>query len=57
MQEYMDNGANLGWLIDLKRKQVEIYRTGQLKEVLSAPSCLSGEQVLPGFLLDLRQIL
>lgn len=47
MQEYMDNGARLGWLIDPKGKQVEIYRQGQEKEVRLAPTSLYGEQVLP----------
>ena len=57
MQEYMDNGALLGWLIDPKGKQVEIYRQGQEKEVLQAPTSLSGEDVLPGFVLHLNRIL
>lgn len=57
MQEYMSNGAHLGWLINPKAQQVEIYRQGQEKEVLQAPTSLSEEQVLPGFVLDLRGIL
>ena len=58
MQEYIDNGVRLGWLLDLQTKQVEIYRQGQDKEVLSSPTNLSGEEVLlPGFVLDLRGIL
>jgi len=57
MQEYIDNGVRLGWLIDPKTKQVEIYRQGQNKEVLSSPTNLSGEEVLPGFVLDLKEIL
>jgi Uma2 family endonuclease len=57
MQEYMDNGARLGWLLNPQDQQVEIYRQGQDKEVLSAPTSLSGEEVLPGFVLDLRGIL
>ncbi|MBV8883553.1 MAG: Uma2 family endonuclease [Chroococcidiopsidaceae cyanobacterium CP_BM_RX_35] len=57
MQEYIDNGAHLGWLLDPQTKQVEIYRQGQDKEVLSAPTSLSGEDILPGFVLDLRGIL
>jgi len=56
MQEYMDNGAQLGWLIDPKNKQVEIYRAGQVEEVLEHPSTLSGESVLPGFRLSLQRI-
>lgn len=57
MQEYMNNGADLGWLIDPKGKQVEIYRQGQEKEVLQAPTSLSGEDVLSGFVLELGGIL
>ena len=57
MQEYMDNGARLGWLLNPQDEQVEIYRQGQDKEVLSSPTNLSGEEVLPGFVLDLRGIL
>ncbi|MDF5734127.1 MULTISPECIES: Uma2 family endonuclease [unclassified Nostoc] len=57
MQEYIDNGVRLGWLINPQNQQVEIYRPGQDVEVLQSPSSLSGEDVLPGFLLDLAQIL
>ena len=57
MQEYLDNQAQLGWLIDPQSKQVEIYRQGQAIEVLNTPKILSGESVLPGFVLDLTEIL
>ena len=57
MQEYIDNGALLAWLIDPIRKIVEIYCTGGLTEVLLNPSQLSGENVLPGFVLDLEDII
>lgn len=56
MREYMDNGAVLGWLIDPQNRTVEIYRAGLAVEVLANPSELSGEEVLPGFLLDLREV-
>ncbi len=56
MQEYQDNGARLGWLINRKDKQVEIYRLGHPTEVLQAPSFLSGEDVLPEFVLSLEGI-
>ncbi len=56
MEEYRENGANLGWLIDPKHKRVEIYRPGQVVEVLENPSRLSGETVLPGFSLSLKRI-
>ena len=56
MQEYMDNGAQLGWLIDPQNKRVEIYRLSKEVEVLEHPSTLSGEAVLPGFTLSLKRI-
>lgn len=57
MQEYMDNGTRLGWLIDPQNKRVEIYRAGRDVEILQNPETLSGEDVLPGFVLDLKEIL
>ncbi|MBN3870806.1 Uma2 family endonuclease [Nostoc sp. JL33] len=57
MQEYIENGAQLGWLIDRKNKRVEIYRPGKDVEILENPASLSGENVLPGFVLDLQQII
>jgi Uma2 family endonuclease len=56
MQEYLDNGARLGWLIDPKHRRVYVYRQGQLREQLENPLELFGEDVVPGFVLDLRQI-
>jgi Uma2 family endonuclease len=56
MQEYMDNGARLGWLINRQDRQVEIYRAGKPKQVLNFPQNLSGEDILPGFVLDLSKI-
>ena len=56
MQEYMDNGARLGWLINRKLRQVEIYRQGKDVEVLENPVTLLGEDVLPGFVLNLESI-
>lgn len=57
MREWIDSGARLGWLIDPQSSRVEIYRPGQEVEVLDAPQTLSGEDVLPGFVLDLTDIL
>ncbi|AVH69807.1 Uma2 family endonuclease [Nostoc sp. 'Lobaria pulmonaria (5183) cyanobiont'] len=57
MQEYIENGTQLGWLIDRKNNRVEIYRPGKDVEVLDNPASLSGENVLPGFVLDLQQIM
>ncbi|MEM6400641.1 MAG: Uma2 family endonuclease [Cyanobacteria bacterium P01_D01_bin.116] len=56
MKEYMGNGARLGWLINRKQKQIEIYRQNQGVEILEFPQTVSGEDVLPGFVLDLEEI-
>jgi Uma2 family endonuclease len=56
MREYLDNGVQLGWLINRRDKQVEIYRPNQPVEVLDSPDILSGETILPDFTLQLRSI-
>jgi Uma2 family endonuclease len=56
MQEYIDNGARLGWLIDSTTQQVEIYRPGREAEVWKSSTSLSGEDVLPGFILNLSKV-
>lgn len=56
MREYLGNGARLGWLIDPIERQVEIYRPGKEVEVLRSPTNLSGEEVLPGFVLRLERM-
>jgi Uma2 family endonuclease len=56
MQEYMENRVRLGWLINPQQRQVEVYRQGQPKETLNSPNSLSGEDILPGFVLDLSRI-
>ena len=56
MKEYRENGVRLGWFLNAKAKEVEIYRLGQDVEVLKSPVSLSGEDVLPGFVLELKEI-
>jgi Uma2 family endonuclease len=56
MLEYQTNGVRLGWLINPQQQQVEVYRLGQPVEVLQSPYSLDGEDVLPGFTLDLSSI-
>lgn len=56
MQEYLDNGAQLGWLIDPQTRRVEIYRPSQAVEILENPQTLSGESVLPNFILVLKRV-
>lgn len=56
MQEYIDNGAQLGWLIDPKTRTVDIYRPGATVETRTDATEVSGDPTLPGFCLDLRRI-
>ncbi|NEO26811.1 MAG: Uma2 family endonuclease [Kamptonema sp. SIO4C4] len=56
MQEYQDNGLPLGWLIAPKTQTVEIYRSQHPVEILKSPVRLSGENILPGFILEISRI-
>jgi Uma2 family endonuclease len=56
LQEYLQNGTRLGWLINRQDRQVEIYRPDKIVEVLDNPLNLSGEDVLPEFILNLTSI-
>ena len=57
MKVYVKNGARLGWLLDRKNRKVEISRQDSDVEILDSPVTMSGEDVLPGFVLDLSDIL
>ncbi|MGJ3251644.1 MAG: Uma2 family endonuclease [Elainellaceae cyanobacterium] len=65
MQEYLENGMQLGWLLDPYNQQAEVYRVGRFSEgettptveILKSPTELSGESMLPGFVLQLDKIL
>lgn len=57
MVEYMQEpGVQLGWLIDRKHRQVYIYRPGKPEEILENPETVSGESVLPGFVLNMSKV-
>lgn len=56
MEEYIAVGVRLGWLINPQDKQVEIYRLNREVEILQSPSQVSGEDVLPGFVLTLADL-
>jgi len=56
MSEYLDNGAELGWLIDPFDKRVYIYRPGETVECLENPTSISGDPVLPGFVFNVEEI-
>jgi Uma2 family endonuclease len=53
MQEYLNSGLSLGWLINPQDREVEIYRSKQTVEIVKFPAILSGEDILPGFSLNL----
>lgn len=55
MQEYMESGVKLAWLINPQQQQIEIYRQEQPIEIQNLPIRLSGERILPGFTLYLSQ--
>ena len=58
MQEWMDGGTRLGWLIDYLTRRAYIYRAGQdAPEILENPETLSGEDVLPGFAFEVRRLI
>jgi Uma2 family endonuclease len=57
MQEYLDNGLRLGWLIDPETQTVEVYRANQPVESFSNPMKISAEEIMPGFVLSLAGIL
>lgn len=56
MQEYLANGAWLGWLLDPEQHAVYVYRPDASVERLDNPARLAGDPVLPGFVLDLRTV-
>jgi Uma2 family endonuclease len=56
MEEFIENGARLGWLINPRRNQVHVYRPGQPVEILDNPTTVAGDPELPGFVLDLDPI-
>ncbi len=56
MVEYIENGVLLGWLIDPQTKKVYIYRANGETEILENPEIVSGEDVLEGFELNVREI-
>jgi Uma2 family endonuclease len=57
VRELVRNGAQLGWLIDPRRRSVHVYQAGEAVQTLLAPISVSAEPLLPGFILDLGNIL
>ena len=56
MAEYIENGAQLGWLIDPYHAQVHIYRPGISPEQLDNPTTINGDPILPGFVFNIAEI-
>lgn len=56
MQEYINNGVSLGWLIDRTTRQVYIYTPDSEVKSLDNPQTITGEPILSGFVLDLAKI-
>jgi len=56
MVEYLANGARLGWLLDPPTRHVYIYRPDAPVEQLEDPESMSGDPILPGFVLDVREV-
>ena len=56
MEEYIENGASLGWLIDPKKRRVYVFKPGEEMVVLENPTVLSGDPLLPGFKLEMEEI-
>ena len=56
LQEYVDNGVRLGWLLDPKNRTVYIYRPGEAFETLVDPESIEGGSILPGFVLNLADV-
>ena len=56
MDEYIENGVRLAWLIDPRNRRIHVYRPGQPIETLEQPAAISGDPVLPSFVLDLSAI-
>ena len=58
MQEWMDGGAALGWGIDSRQRRAYVYRAGMAEpEILEDPESLSGEDLLPGFIFEVRRLI
>jgi len=57
MEEYISNGAKLGWLLDPIDNRAVIYRPGKARLTIDTPTTISGDPVLKGFQFDFREIL
>ncbi len=56
MQEWVSNGAQLGWLIDPETNTIEVYRANRESELIAGADSIIGEDPINGFELDLRRV-
>ena len=56
MQEYVDNGVKLAWLVDPQRQEVHVFQVGEEPLLLNEPATVSGGEVLRGFVLETERI-
>jgi Uma2 family endonuclease len=56
MEEYRDNGARLGWLVDPRERRVHVYRPARPVEILNDPAQVTGDPEVPGFVLELGPV-
>lgn len=56
MEEYIENGVSLGWLIDVKNKKIHVYEANAETQILENPNEISGEPILKNFVLNLKEI-
>lgn len=56
MEEYMENGARLGWLFDPRDRKIDVYRPGEQPVSLDNPQEISGDPVLKGFVFAMKEI-
>ncbi len=56
MEEYIANGATLGWLIDPQKRRVYVFKAGEEMVILENPAVVSGDPLLPGFKLQMAEI-
>ena len=56
MEEYIENGSSLGWLIDPKKRRVYVFKPGEEMVVLENPTVVSGDPLLSGFELQMEEI-
>jgi Uma2 family endonuclease len=56
MREWIENGAQLGWLLDPDRRTGYFYRPGREPEQLATPERIDGEGPVAGFVLELARV-